>query len=99
MTSSRMLEMSALTCEFELSTFLSTLHELAEEFERELVIVVPQRIPSRHHLIKRCKHYNNFSSQVDSGIQRTNLSLRKVNFEATITCDETHTGFTAMSVT
>jgi hypothetical protein len=40
MTSSRMLEMSALTCEFELSTFLSALHELAQEFERELLMVV-----------------------------------------------------------
>jgi hypothetical protein len=51
MTSSRMLEMSALTCEFELSTFLGALHELAQEFdERELLMVVPQWIPSRHHL-------------------------------------------------
>jgi len=52
MTSSRMLEMSALmTCEFELSTFLSALHELAQELdERELLMVVPQRIPSRRHL-------------------------------------------------
>jgi hypothetical protein len=41
MTSSRMLEMSALTCEFELSTFLGALHELAQEFdERELLMVV-----------------------------------------------------------
>ena len=50
MTSSRMLEMSALTCEFELSTFLSALDELAQKVEREVVVVVPQRIPSRHHL-------------------------------------------------
>ena len=95
-----MLEMSALTCEFEqLSTFLSTLDELAQKFERELVIVVLQRIPSRHHASKRSKHYENFSSQADSGIYRTNLSLRsKANVQAIITCDETHTDCTAISI-